>query len=494
MRTITILMDSLNRRYLSAYGNEWVKTPNIDRLVEKSVKFNNHFAGSLPCMPARRELWTGRYNFLETPWSPLQPYDICFTHQLQKQKGTYTHLISDHYHYWEVNGTGYELVFDTWEFVRGQEGDPWRPMVVKPNTPEIPDGIGRSSTYGKLYTQDWVNRNFMDSEKDTDYPTVKCFEKAIEFLDINHEADNWHLHLEVFDPHEPFHCPEDYVKLYGDTWDKFYYDWPNYAPVDEEKEGKEAIDHIRKRYAACVTRADRWLGKLLDAMDKNNMWEDTAIVLTTDHGYMLGEHNYWAKNYMFDYEQIAKIPLIIYHPKVSDTPKVINSLTATIDIPLTILEMHEVAPMENVHGKSLMHLLEEDSQHHKWLLYGYFGKDVSITNGEITYTRQPLDDSIVHNHTAMPFDYQCSPDKYHNAEMGKFLTYTNMPVYRLEEKSFKHHNAPNHNLIYNIKEDPNQLSPIEDRKLEDKLTKQMVQMLDEVDAPECQYVRLGLNH
>ena len=64
MNVIVILMDSLNRHFLGAYGNSWVKTPNIDRLAKRSVVFDRHYIGSMPCMPARHDLWTGNLEFL----------------------------------------------------------------------------------------------------------------------------------------------------------------------------------------------------------------------------------------------------------------------------------------------------------------------------------------------------------------------------------------------------------------------------------------------
>ena len=86
MKTIFLLMDSLNRHYLNSYGFDKVKTPNIDRLASRGIVFDSHYAGSLPCMPARRELMTGRLNFLETPWGPVEPWDTCMPVELREQK------------------------------------------------------------------------------------------------------------------------------------------------------------------------------------------------------------------------------------------------------------------------------------------------------------------------------------------------------------------------------------------------------------------------
>lgn len=475
------MMDSLNRHYLNCYQDSWVETPNIDRLAKKSSVFENHYAGSLPCMPARRDILTGRINFLETPWSPLQPYDECYPRELRKQTNTYSHMITDHYHYFELHGMGYHTDFDTWEFRRGQEGDHWHAQVKDPHIPEY---------RGKNRRQDWINRTRMNSENEEEYSTPQCFMKAIEFLEGNHEEDNWHLHLEVFDPHEPFLCPQKFLDMYDDTWDgRYLFDWPSYKPVDEDK---DAIQHIRKRYAATLTMADKWLGKLLDKMDELHAWEDTTIILTTDHGYLAGEHGYWAKNYMFDYKELVHIPLLVYSPKALTNGKRVKALTTTIDIMPTLLELHGAEPSKHVQGKSILHLLEKDEDHHDAVLYGYFGKDVNMTDGMYTYCRQPQDSSIVYHHTAMPVGAVNNPSSYANAEMGTFLKHE-MPVYRVPVKSSRHHNAPSYHLLYNIEEDPFQQKPIRDSELEEKYVEKLKDLLHRYDAPNCQFTRLGLD-
>jgi hypothetical protein len=75
MRAIMVMFDSLNRHMLPPYGAEWVHAPNFERLYERTVTFDNSYVGSMPCMPCRRELHTGRYNFLHRSWGPLEPFD-----------------------------------------------------------------------------------------------------------------------------------------------------------------------------------------------------------------------------------------------------------------------------------------------------------------------------------------------------------------------------------------------------------------------------------
>ena len=113
MKAVMLMFDTLNRRMLQPYGCDWTITPNFQRLAEYAVTFDQCYAGSLPCMPARRELHTGRYNFLHRSWGPLEPYDDSMPEMLRKH-GVYTHMISDHQHYWEDGGATYHHRYDSW--------------------------------------------------------------------------------------------------------------------------------------------------------------------------------------------------------------------------------------------------------------------------------------------------------------------------------------------------------------------------------------------
>jgi arylsulfatase A-like enzyme len=483
MRTIFIMLDSLNRHYIQPYNKDaWVQTPNINRLAQRSITFDNHYCGSMPCMPARRDMYTGRLSFLETPWSPLQPWDDCLQPELRRQTETYSHIITDHYHYFHSGGECYHTRFDSWEFLRGQEGDVWHPLV---NDPEIPEFRGKNR---RAY---WVNRKFMNPERDEDYSTPQCFMQAIDFLDHNHNADNWHLHLECFDPHEPFACPTKYRDMYNDTWDnRYHFDWPDYAPTTEDD---DAIDHIRKSYAGTLTMADHWLGKLLDKMDALDMWKDTTVILTTDHGHLLGEHGYWAKNYMFDYDKLTHIPLFVSSPDAD--PRRSSALTTTMDFMPTFMELHGGQNPSAVQAKSMVHLLGQEEDHNDAILYGYFGKDIGLTDGKHTYCRQAIAGSTLYNHTANPCNFSDfeKRDALANAEHGVFMNHTHdIPHYRIKNKSRKHHNAPDHNLIYDTTQDPEQANPIHDAELENQLASKMKDLLNRYDAPECQYERMGL--
>ena len=96
-KVIVVLLDSLNRHMLGAYGGKEFDTPNIDRLAKKSVRFDNHQAGSLPCMPARHDILVGALDFLWRPWGSIELWEKPVTHYLRK-KGVPTMLLTDHPH------------------------------------------------------------------------------------------------------------------------------------------------------------------------------------------------------------------------------------------------------------------------------------------------------------------------------------------------------------------------------------------------------------
>ena len=113
---------SLNRHMLPPYGNDWLHAPNFERLAQRSTTFDNYYVGSMPCIPARRDLHTGRYNFLHRSWGPIEPFDDSMP-QILKENDVYTHLATDHHHYFEDGGCTYHHRYNTWFFARGQEGD-----------------------------------------------------------------------------------------------------------------------------------------------------------------------------------------------------------------------------------------------------------------------------------------------------------------------------------------------------------------------------------
>ena len=117
MKTVFVILDSLNRGAMEPYGSEFVHTPNFSRFQKKAITFDNHYVGSLPCIPARRDLQTGRINFLHRSWGPLEPFDESFP-EIMKNNGVYSHIITDHHHYFADGGATYHQRYSSWELAK----------------------------------------------------------------------------------------------------------------------------------------------------------------------------------------------------------------------------------------------------------------------------------------------------------------------------------------------------------------------------------------
>lgn len=480
-------MDSLNRHMLTTYRDTWVKTPNIERLASQSVVFDNHWLGSAPCMPARRDIFTGRLNFLERNWGGIEPFDITLPGLLRKNN-IFTHMITDHYHYFEIGGENYCQSFNTWELLRGQEFDPWVSLVNPPQAPK--------DHFGKVSTQYEANRSAFQT--DADFPTPKTFDAACRWIDANKDADNFFLTVEVFDPHEPFDTPDEYLHLYDDTYDGPFYNWSTYAPVTEPD---EATEHLRKKYAATLTMADKWLGKFLDTLEEKGLFEDTLIILTTDHGHMLGEHGYTGKNFMHVYNELAHLPLIVHLPDHHHAGKRINSITQNIDLMPTLLEFFGGLEIpDRVQGSSLRPTWEgNNTRFRSEALYGWFGRAVNITDGNYTYFRAPARED---NYPC--YAYCCLPttlwsymglDCMNEIETGRFLPYTDFPVYKIPMHGKDYMGSRrfiNESQLFDIKNDFYQTKPLDDPALERRIEEMLVTAMKRAGAPSEQFTRLGL--
>lgn len=488
MRCLFLVLDTVRRDYLQAYGSPWVHTPHLARLAAEGVTFDNHWVGSLPCMPARREFMTGRHNFLFRGWGPIEPYDDVLPRELRR-RGVFTHLLTDHDHYFELGGENYHTAFDTWEFFRGQEHDPWASLVDRMALPEH---------QGKLSSQNFHNRARQQREEEFSGP--RTCTAAVEWLEANRKADNWFLQLELFDPHEPFYCADRYRELYGDTWDGPLFDWPDYDVV---RENPAAVEHVRKCYAGLLTMTDHWAGKVLGKLEELGLLEETLIAFTTDHGTMLAEHDYWMKNYMPLYHELVRIPLVLRLPGGRRAGERVAALTQTIDLMPTFLEFFECPPPPHVYGRSLWpaldgHSLREDA------LFGYFGKATNITDGRWVYFRNPVnaDAGPLHAYTAMPvggLNHWFPRDVHARMEMGRYFGHTyNMPLYRIPTTGDVPRAQPGEpefvgrHQLFDLESDPGQHHPVRDPAREAHFARRIAAHLRACEAPPEQFTRLGL--
>lgn len=481
MKALMVMFDSLNRHMLPPYGCDWINAPNFSRLASRCVTFDRSYVCSMPCMPARRDLHTGRPGFLHRAWGPLEPFDDSAP-QMLREAGIYTHLATDHFHYFSDGGCNYHTRYSSWEFFRGQAGDPWVGQVARP--PLAPHLMGPRDR--KLIEQDLVNRPFLGHEEQQ--PQARTFRAGLDFLKRNHDSDNWFLQLETFDPHEPFFAPEKYRQLYPHDYAGPLFDWPAYGPVTENE---AEVEHVRLEYAALLSMCDAYLGQVLDVMDQYDLWDDTMLMVWTDHGFMLGEHECWAKVWCPWWEEISHTPFFLHDPRSPHGGERRGALVQpALDLGPTLLEFFGLAPTPDMTGKPLRPVVETDAPVRDAALFGHFGGDVNITDGRYVLMRGG-DGTPIYKHTLMLQDRatRFAPDVVRSAELAPSFNFTKgCSTFKIPAAS-----SPRESLLFDLRTDPGQAAPLQDAAVAERLCALLRGLLRECEAPAEQWQRLGLN-
>ena len=491
MKAVLVMFDSLNRHMLPPYGCDWVHAPNFQRLATRTVTFDNCYIGSMPCMPARRELHTGRYNFLHRSWGPLEPFDDSMP-EILKGGGVYTRFVTDHAHYFEDGGATYHTRYSSWEFNRGQEGDYWKGFVNPPF--EIPPLSRRmeGNQSNRMWMQEFINRHFMTTSEAQ--PQAQTFTQGIDFLHNNFQADQWFLQIETFDPHEPFFTQQEYKDLYPDEYDGPLMDWISYGRVTEDI---TAVNHFRYEYAALVSYCDAQLGRLLDVMDKLDLWQDTLLIVCTDHGLLLGEHDWWGKNIAPWFNENAHIPLFIWDPRCRKANERRQSLVQLIDLPATLLEYFGMPKPKDMEGFDLSASIANDTPVRSACLFGAFGGHVNVTDGRYVYMRAPMPEDLpLYEYTLMPTHIRTrfTPQELQTATLSQPLAFSKgCPLIKIGGNPWGEPSDMT-TMLFDLQTDPGQLHPIYNPDQEAVMLQHLIRLMKQNDAPAEQFVRLGLGN
>ena len=484
MKAIILMFDSLNRHMLEQYRDTIVDAPNFARLARRAVTFDNFYAGSMPCMPARREMHTGRYNFLHRSWGPLEPFDDSMP-QILKENGIHTHLASDHPHYWEDGGGTYHTRYSTWEFFRGQEGDPWKGVVSEASS--------SSSFRQRMVSQDAVNRSYMPTE--AEHSQTRTVDAGLHFVETNAAADGWMVQIELFDPHEPFFTHQRYKDLYPHEYDGPQFDWPGYQKVTETE---AQVEHARLEYAALVSMCDRSLGRVLDAMDEHGLWDDTMLIVNTDHGFLLGEHGWWAKSIQPWFNELVHLPMFLWDPRSGAADSRRGDLAQTIDIAPTLLRYFGIEQTPDMQGRDLGLVQGSgDGGSDRSALFGIYGGHVNVTDGRYVYMRSALtaENGPLEEFTLMPTHMRSrfSPAELAQWEPAPPFGFTKgLRTMRIDSEGGWVNSWQHGTVLFDLENDPHQLAPIQDDIVELRMAQLLVDALRANEAPRSQFARLGL--
>lgn len=447
-------------------------------------------------MPARHDLLCGALDFLWKPWGSIEIWEEPLTVPLRRA-GVVTKLVSDHPHLFETGGENYHVDFTAWDYQRGHESDMWRTRP-DPSWQGAPS-FGRVSPYDN-------SRGWFQGEED--FPGPRTMKAAARWLaeEAPEAPDRFFLLVDEFDPHEPFDTPEPYASMYDDGWEGPHLVWPPYAVgavakgVISEREGHQ----IRAQYGAKLTMIDHWFGRIVEQLDKRGLWEDTAVVLCTDHGHYLGEKDMWGKPGVPPYETLGHTPLMVSWPGIGAGSR--DALTTNVDLHATIADVFGVAVEQRTHGSSLVPLMaDENVSIRDYALGGVWANEVQIvTSDGHKYARAPIGENAPlsmwsNRWSTMPVN--AFPDLRLPRPDGRaFLDRmpgSDVPVIRQpflpgDPLPFWAYADFDGNRAYSIGEDPNEENNLAGSVVEDELSSLLREALKTMSAPDDQFERLGL--
>jgi arylsulfatase A-like enzyme len=369
VNAILVILDSLRKDHIGAYGNDEIQTPNLDALAKESFRFTRAYPESLPTLCARRAIHTGLRTwpfrgfytlpgetFQPAGWQPIPEAQITLAEMLSGA-GYNTALFADTQPLFHPS-MNFQRGFKVFEWVRGQERDRYRPKLGVPE-----DEIHNYTVAGN--DENMVDKvrqylaNTRDRKGEEDYFAPRLFTRGMEYLDTAEQGQPFFLTLDSFDPHEPWDPPDDYVKLYSDDYTGREPIVPNYGPSDWIDD--TGLERMRALYAAEVTMVDRWLGHLLDKMESTGRMDDTLLVVLADHGVALGEHGFTGKPYNALWPELTDIPFLIRTPDGKGAGQTSDYFASTHDVAPTILGALGLLPPRQMDGQYLT-LLMGDSE------------------------------------------------------------------------------------------------------------------------------------
>lgn len=387
MNIIVIMIDSLRPDHLGCYGNDWIETPNMDRFAEESVLFENAYPEGLPTIPVRTALFTGQHTLPYRPWQPLVDEDLTAA-EILLEHGYKSALITDAYHLFKP-GMNFHRGFHAFRWIRGQEADAYESASHGKNLNAYIKPAMKGSGAEKLLEQ--YLRNTTRRTREEDYFVAQVVLETIDWLRHNYMHEKFFLWIDSFDPHEPWDPPPPYdAKYTAPDYKGPKLIHPKYGSVDWMTE--EELEYARGLYAGEVSFVDKWLGRLLEEIDKLGLWQKSLVVLLSDHGIPLGDHGTILKSDINLYDELLRIPLLIRHPQGLYAGNRLDALVQTHDILPTILDVVGL-PEEAIamHGQSVWPVVARQQEKIRdYVVVGYHESDHRcVRDREWSYVHRP---------------------------------------------------------------------------------------------------------
>ncbi len=397
MNVLFIVSDDLTNQTLSCYGSPICKSPNIDKLAAKAVRFDRAYCQFPLCNPSRCSFLTGlrpdttKVYENSTQFRKNVP-DAQTLPQTFQKGGYYVARVGKLYHYGVPGQIGTDGLDDpvSWEKVvnpKGRDVDDEDMIFTL-----LPNNKGANRFGGVL---SWLAAEGTDAEQ-TD---GKIADEVIKQLELN-KSKPFFLGCGFFRPHTPYVAPKKYFEMYPPEKLKLpevpkghREAGPAPAFGSSHKEQDEMTDDLRRQalqaYYASTTFMDAQVGLVLDTLEKLKLADKTIVVFISDHGYHLGEHGLWQKMSVF--ENSCRVPLVIYDPRSKGNGKASSRTVELVDLHATLAELCGLqapngsdAKTPAVEGKSLKVLLDDPAA--KWDLPAI----TQVSRGTPTATGEPV--------------------------------------------------------------------------------------------------------
>jgi len=388
MKNIVLLItDTFRYDNLGQRAAKPVRTPELDRFAaEWATEITRFYMGSFPTIPHRTDLATGVLGWPHYGWQPIDLSSPNHVAHLLRQASAddgrpyISQLICDCPHLFNAR---FQHKFDAAFQHRGQEGDkpllhlndPIRTVMPLEKTRARPSFQG----HPLVDVHRWINRN-PQYESET-FP-AKTANTAIRWLEENCQVAPFFLWVDFFDPHEPWDAPEYLVRRYDPAYTGVPMMHPNYGPSSHYT--PEELDNLWAHYAAEAELVDRWIGKVLQKLDDLQLWDDTIVVVTSDHGTSLGEHERTGKSNIHDqderhwpiYPEIGHVPFLIAGGSVPRGQS-LDLIAQPIDILPTLCDLAGVimTPEQPFQGRSfaraILNTSPEQARHREYAVSGH---------------------------------------------------------------------------------------------------------------------------
>ena len=361
LNLVLVIIDSLRRDHVGAYGNDWISTPSLDSLAVESARFANIYPEALPTLQVRQSTYTGnrlfpfnnhaskKGDFVRWPgWHQVDERQVTLA-EIMAHAGYRTGLVTDTYHQFKPS-MNFHRGFQQFTWIRGQEADGYGSSSVMANV-DLSDVIHPAFPGTP---REWALRRYLANTRDRhyeeDYFAPQVFRAAMNFVEDNHR-DDFLLVVDSFDPHEPWDPPPWYAEMYDPGYEGRNLIWPTYGDTDMLSAAE--LDHIRANFAGEVTMVDRWLGRFVDKLRDLNVLDDTLLVVLSDHGMSLNERGVIGKYEEQVYPELTDIIMLIRDPSGTGAGQVVDEYAYDHDVLPTVLARLGLEPPLPVDGIDL---------------------------------------------------------------------------------------------------------------------------------------------